>query len=63
MRPSSFLMALAATVGVTADPFISTKYAESANVHAYLDSLVPVALDVLAHQIGGPSIGADVNLS
>ncbi|KAI0246447.1 hypothetical protein BJV78DRAFT_1356153 [Lactifluus subvellereus] len=59
MCPSSFLMALAAAIGVTANPFTSAKYAESAKVHAYLDSLVPVALDVLAHQIGGPSIGTD----
>ena len=54
-------MALATTIGVVANPFTNTKYAESAKVHAYLDSLYPVALDVLAHQVGGPSIGADVS--
>jgi hypothetical protein len=61
MRPSSFLLALAAAIGVTANPFASTKRTDNAALRAYLDSLVPVALDVLANDIGGPSIGADVN--
>jgi hypothetical protein len=63
MRPSLFLVALAAANGVTATRIPITKYIDKAvDVFSYLSRLVPVAKDVLLNQIAGPSIGADVNL-
>jgi hypothetical protein len=63
MRSSLFLLALAAANGVTANRIPSTNYLDkAADVASYLDSLAPVAKDVLLNQIAGPSIGADVSL-
>ncbi len=63
MRPSLFLAAFAAANSVTASRIPNTKYLDNvADVASYLNSLVPVAKDVLLNQIAGPSIGADVNL-
>jgi hypothetical protein len=62
MRSSLFLLALAAANGVTAGWIPSANYLNKpGSVASYLDSLVPVAKDVLQNQIGGPSIGADVS--
>jgi hypothetical protein len=61
MHPSSFLLALTAAIGVGANPRINTKLPDRVTVGPYLESLVPVALDVLRNDIGGPSIGADVS--
>lgn len=54
MRSSSLLLALAAAIGVTASRI------QTNDVSSYLNSLYPVAKDVLLNQISGPSIGADV---
>ncbi|KAI0292707.1 Six-hairpin glycosidase-like protein [Multifurca ochricompacta] len=64
MRPSSlFLLALAYASCTTATiNFTNTTRKhlnKSLTVHAYLDSLVPVAEDVMLNQLAGPSIGAD----
>jgi hypothetical protein len=61
MRPSSLLLALAAAIGVSAIPYTSIPTPDRSAVQAYLDRLSPVALEVLEHDIGGPSIGADVS--
>jgi hypothetical protein len=64
MRSSLFLLALATANGAAANRFPSTKCPDhGGDVASYLDSLVLVAKDVLQNQIGGPSIGADVNLN
>ena len=63
MRPSSFLVALAAANGVAATQISDTKYIDkAADVPSYLSRLVSVAKDVMLNQVAGPSIGADVNL-
>jgi hypothetical protein len=63
MRPLSILLALTAAIGVSASPYFSTNLnrPDRPEIHAYFDKAVPVALDVLRDDIGGPSIGADVN--
>ena len=63
MRPSLFLVALAAANGVAATQIPDIKYIDkAADVSSYLRRLVPVAKDVMLNQVAGPSIGADVNL-
>ena len=62
MRSSLLLLALAAANGVIASLIPSAKYVDKfADVASYLNSLTPVAKDVLYNQIGGPKIGADVS--
>jgi hypothetical protein len=64
MRSSLFLLALAASNGVTANRIPSTNLDDAdkaADVASYLNRLVPVAKDVLLNQIAGPSIDADVS--
>ena len=64
MRSSLFLLALAASNGVIASRIPRVDDSDkAADVASYLDSLFPVAKDVLLNQIAGPSIGADVSPS
>ena len=63
MRPSLFLVLLAAANGVAATQIPDPKYIDkAADVSSYLSRLAPVAKDVLLNKVAGPSIGADVNL-
>jgi hypothetical protein len=66
MRFSLCLLTLAAASGVTASSCANTDYfdpaALNADVATYLNSLTPVAKQVLVQKLGGPAIGADVNL-
>ncbi|KAH9971145.1 Six-hairpin glycosidase-like protein [Lactifluus volemus] len=59
MRPLSILLVLTAAIGVSASPYINTNRLDNPKIHAYFDKEVPIALDVLRDDIGGPSIGAD----
>ncbi|KAI9457415.1 Six-hairpin glycosidase-like protein [Russula earlei] len=60
MRPLLYLLALAATSGVTASRLPSYNYVgKTDDVASYLNSLVPVARSVLTTKIAGPAIGAD----
>jgi hypothetical protein len=61
MRPLSILLAATAAIGVSASPYISTNRLDNPKIDAYFDKEIPVALEVLRNEIGGPSIGADVN--
>jgi len=65
MRSSLFLLALAAANGVIASLIPSDDYFNkpSRELTGYIDSLVPVAKDVLLHKIAGPALGPGVDVS
>ena len=65
MRSSLFLAALAAANGVIASLIPGNDYFNkpSPELTSYINSLVPVAKDVLLHKIAGPALGPGVDVS
>jgi hypothetical protein len=64
MRSSLFLLALAAANGVIASLIPSDDYYRpSADLTNYINSLVPVAKDVMLHKIAGPALGPGVDVN
>ena len=64
MRSSLFLLALAAANGVKASLIPSDDYyRSSSDLTNYINSLVPVAKDVMLNKIAGPALGPGVDVN
>lgn len=65
MRSSLFLLALAAANGVIASLLPSSDYfyRQTPELTTYINSLVPVAKDVLRNKIAGSALGAGIDVS
>lgn len=64
MRSSLFLLALAAANGVIASLIPSDDYYRpTSDIASYINSLVPVAKDVMLHKIAGPALGPGVDVN